>query len=244
MIDNKINEVRLKQDGDQLKEDDSLESVMPMGAISAIASSTASTPGTDSDSDRKPTPHELKRMNRLAKNRESARNRRLRKKIRSNDLEEKVNHLNLRNQELMLENVNLKKRVLELEIELANSRFCGVGGTVGGANATSMLQSDSLTARTARSSTSRAGVLPSHLEGSGGVAVGGLRNSAELQYLQMQLTDFNSSRSASMPAAVPDLLYQLQHQGTTEGNVSGRRNFKIDAASEIYNFLSKSKFFK
>ena len=131
------------------------------------------------------TLEKLKRDKRLAMNRESARARRSRKKMRMETLEHRAEELNQRHHALVLENQGLKARVAQLETELSGSRPLGGGG-----GAASMLQQQALMA--ARMGGASSLGLPFGLAGAGGMGT-----DPELQYLQMQMQMQMQMRSSN-----------------------------------------------
>lgn len=166
----------------------------------------------------------LKREKRLAMNRESARARRRRKKLRLGSLEQRTEGLSQRQHALVLENQGLKARIVHLETELARAR--AMGGRGGGP---SMLQQQAMMAsRMGDASSAR---LPFGMMGPG---MGG---DSELQYLQRQMMSGNAggagggaglgSERAARFAAMQDLQSQMQISYPASASPGGSRGGQL-----------------
>ena len=179
-----------------------------------------------SDSDK------LKREKRLAMNRESARARRRRKKLRLDSLEHRTEGLSQRQHALVLENQSLKARVVQLEAELARTRAMGGRG-----GSLSILQQQAMMA--SRMGGSSAG-LPFGVMGSG------MGEDSELQYLQRQMMSGNagaaagsaglSSERAARIAAMQDLQSQIQNSypaSTSPGGLRGGQLSEIERVNMV-----------
>ena len=121
----------------------------------------------------------IKKEKRLAMNRESARARRRRQKLRLDTLEHRSEELSQRHHELVLENQGLRARLDQLEAELFRTRsWRGRGGSP-----CTPLQQTMMPSRCMGSTSSAS--LPFGMSGSG--AAGGAGGDAELRYMQMRL---------------------------------------------------------
>lgn len=168
---------------------------------------------------------QLKREKRLAMNRESARARRRRKKIRLETLEQQAEDLSQRHHTMVLTNQQLKTRVAQLETELAtfgaNRAVMGVGsvdpssilggGGLGagvglGGGSGQDVASLAATANLGLSVDQRAFQQQASMarRGGGAGALGGLGMTGmdpEMQYLQMQQQFLSSSGGADSATA-------------------------------------------
>ena len=161
---------------------------------------------------------QLKREKRLAMNRESARARRRRKKIRLETLEQQAEDLNQRHHSLMLSNQQLKTRVAQLEGELAtfSSTRAAAGVGVGGIDRSNLLGGGSFggqdvaslaaTANLGLSVEQRARHQQAALarRGGGSNVLAGLGMAGidpDMQYLQMQQQLLSASRGTAADEA-------------------------------------------
>jgi bZIP transcription factor len=106
---------RKADSSDDESSDDEDKDMTPPRAVAGVAGAT----DANADADKSERIELLKRKKRLALNRESARARRKRKKIRLETLEQRAEELSQRHHNLELTNQGLKTRIARLEAELA-----------------------------------------------------------------------------------------------------------------------------